>query len=99
MQTLALQLQLGDAGLVLTLLAMLAGDFGVALAEVGVMDDVGVIAPVAGQTFGTSQGFARADHILRRRAEDILVLLDLLEHLPGLLQALFGLLLVGAPAE
>ncbi|MCY1543071.1 hypothetical protein D9M68_788650 [compost metagenome] len=63
------------------------------------MDDVGIVAQVAGQPLGAGQGFAGADHVLWRAAEDVLVLLYLLEHLPRLFQALFGRLLVGAAAE
>src|SRR5690606_5995453 len=90
LQTLTFKLKLGGALMIEAYIAVLPGDLGVALAEIGVMTHILATAPVARQPLGTSKGFARPNHILGRSAQDVGIFLDRLEAQASLFQRLFA---------
>ncbi|MNS97306.1 hypothetical protein D3C72_1316320 [compost metagenome] len=92
LQALTLQLKFGCALLIEHLIGMLAGDFAVALAQVGVVHNIGTAAPIGRQAIGTSQGLTSADHVFRRDAQHVGVFLDLLKVGAGFLQSGFAVL-------
>ncbi|MNH06346.1 hypothetical protein D3C79_657080 [compost metagenome] len=86
LQALTLELKFGQALLIEDQVAVLAGNVAVALAQVGIMAHISTGPQITGQALGTGQRFTGTDHVTRRTAQHVGIVLDRLELGRGLIQ-------------